>query len=96
MFGIIRSLINIVFGIIELLLGLRFIFKFFVVNAGAPFIVWIYGVTAGIVSPFIGIVPNLNLGGFVIDFATLIALIIYSLIGYFLLQLFSYAGSRYF
>jgi hypothetical protein len=31
----------------------------------------------------------------VVDFATLAALIVYSLIGYLLLQIFSYVGPRY-
>lgn len=96
MFGIIRTLVNIVFGVIEFLLALRFIFKFFVVNVGTPFVAWIYGVTASLVSPFAGILPSFKFGGFVVDFATLVALIVYSLIGYLLLQVFSYVGPRYY
>ena len=95
MFGILRTFVNFVFGIIEFLLTLRFIFKLLVVNVAAPFVAWLYGATAGLVSPFVGIIPNLNLGGFVIDFATLVALIVYAFIGYLLLELFSYAGPRY-
>ena len=94
MFGIVRTLVNIVIGVIEILLSLRFIFKFFVVNAGTPFVVWIYGVTERLVSPFAKILPDLKLGGFVVDFATLVALIVYVVIGYFILKIFSYAGPR--
>ena len=92
MFGIIRTLLNIIIGVIEILLSLRFIFKFFVVNAGTPFVVWIYGVTERLVSPFAKILPDFKLGGFVVDFATLTALIVYVLIGYFILKIFSYGG----
>ncbi|MFA6048157.1 MAG: YggT family protein [Parcubacteria group bacterium] len=95
MFEIVRTLVNIVFGVIEFLLALRFIFKFFVVNISAPFVAWVYSATAGLVSPFARIVPNLNLAGFVIDFTTLAALVVYSLIGYLILEIFSYTGSRY-
>ena len=95
MFAIIRTLINFFFGVIELLLLLRFIFKFFTVNVGTPFVAWIYGVTASLVSPFSGIFPSFKFGGFVVDFVTLAALIVYSLIGYLLLQVFSYVGPRY-
>jgi uncharacterized protein YggT (Ycf19 family) len=77
------------------LLSLRFIFKFFTVNVSTPFVAWIYGVTATLVSPFAGILPSFKFAGFVVDFATLAALIVYSLIGYLLLQIFSYAGPRY-
>jgi uncharacterized protein YggT (Ycf19 family) len=94
--GIIRTLANIVFGIIEFLLSLRFIFKFFVVNSSTPFVAWIYGVTATLVSPFARILPDFKFGGFVVDFATLVALIVYVLAGYLILQLFSYIGPRYY
>ncbi len=92
--GIVRILVNIVFGVIEFLLFFRFIFKFFVVNVGTPFVAWIYSVTATLVSPFAKILPDLKLGGFVIDFATLVALVAYSLIGYLILQIFSYVGTK--
>jgi uncharacterized protein YggT (Ycf19 family) len=96
MFGIVRTLVNIVFGVIEFLLSLRFIFKFFVVTVGTPFVAWVYGVTAGLVSPFARIIPDLKLGGFVVDFSILVALIVYVLIGYLILEIFSYAGPRYY
>ena len=96
MFGIIRTLVNIVFGIIEFLLSLRFIFKFFVVNPGTPFVAWLYGITASLVSPFARILPDLKFGGFMIDFATLAALVVYVFVGYLILQLFSYVGPRYY
>jgi uncharacterized protein YggT (Ycf19 family) len=94
--GIIRTLVNIVFGIIEFLLSLRFIFRFFAVNSSTPFVAWIYGVTATLVSPFAKILPDFKFGGFVVDFATLVALIVYVLIGYLILQIFSYVGPRFY
>lgn len=96
MFRIMRILVSVVFGVIEFLLSLRFIFKFFVVNLSTPFVAWIYGVTASLVSPFAKILPDLKLGGFVVDFATLVALIVYVFIGYLILQAFSYADTRYY
>ena len=96
MFGIIRTIIKIFFGVIEFLLALRFIFKFFVANTGTPFVAWIYGVTVTLVSPFVGIFPNFRFGGFTVDFATLAALVVYSLVGYLLLQAFSYVGPRHY
>jgi len=96
MFGIVRTLVNFVFGIIEFLLTLRFIFKFFVVNSSTPFVAWIYNTSAGLVSPFAKIIPDLNLGGFIIDFSTLVALVVFAFIGYLILQVFSYVGPRYY
>ena len=94
MFRIIRAFINIVVGIIELLLTFRLIFKFLVVNAGTPFVAWLYGVTALLVAPFAKISPDLKFSGFVVDFATLAALIVYAIAGYLILMILPYPGKE--
>ncbi len=94
MFRIIRAFINFVVGIIELLLTFRLIFKFLVVNAGTPFVAWLYGVTAWLVAPFAKIIPDLKFSGFVVDFATLAALIMYAIAGYLILMIFSYPNKE--
>jgi YggT family protein len=96
MYGIVSTLVNIVFGIIEFLLLLRFIFKFLVVNASTPFVAWIYATSASLVSPFAKILPDLKLGGFVVDFSTLVALLVYAFIGYLILRIFSYISPRHY
>ena len=92
MFRIIRAFINIVVGIIELLLSIRLIFKFLVVNTGTPFVAWLYGVTARLVAPFAKILPDWKFSGFVVDFATLAALILYAIAGYLILMILPYSG----
>jgi len=94
MFIIIRAFINIFVGIIELLLTFRLIFKFFGSNAGTPFVAWLYGVTARLVAPFDKIIPDLKVSGFVIDFATIAALIVYAIAGSLILMIFSYPDKR--
>jgi len=94
MFRIIRAFINIVVGIIELLLTFRLIFKFLVVNAGTPFVAWLYGVTARLVAPFAKISPDQKFSGFVVDFATLAALIVYAIAGYLILMILPYPGKE--
>jgi uncharacterized protein YggT (Ycf19 family) len=89
-FRILRALINLVVGIIGLLLTFRLIFEFLVVNTGTPFVSWLYGVTAPLVAPFSKILPNWKVSGFVVDFATIVALIVYGLAGCLLLMLFPY------
>ncbi len=89
-------MVNIVFGIIEFLLLLRFVFKFFFVNASTPFVAWIYSTSVSLVGPFAKILPDLKLGGFVVDFATLVALIVYAFVGYLILQVFSYVNPKYY
>jgi uncharacterized protein YggT (Ycf19 family) len=91
MFRILRTFINIVVGIIELLLTFRLIFEFLVVNTGTPFVAWLYGVTAPLVAPFSKILPNWKFSGFVVDFATVAALVVFALAGSLLLMCFPYS-----
>src|ERR1700692_3176083 len=88
MITILRTLINIVLGIIELLLVFRLIFEFLVVNTDTPFVAWLYGVTAPLVAPFSKILPNWKFSGFVVNFATVAALIVFALAASLLLMLF--------
>lgn len=83
---LIISLINLIMGIIEILIGLRFILKFF--RAGlAPFVSWVYETSQPLINPFVGIFPNpVITGGFVIEFSSLIALVVYTIIGYLLAE----------
>ena len=90
MFRILRAFINIVVGIIELLLAFRLIFEFLVVNTGTPFVAWLYGVTAPLVAPFSKILPNWEFSGFVVDFGTVAAIIVFAVAGSLLLMLFPY------
>ena len=90
MFRILRAFINIVVAIVELLLIFRLIFEFLAVNTGTPFVAWLYGFTAPLVAPFAKILPNWKISGFVVDFATVAALIVYAIVGYVLLMLFPY------
>jgi YggT family protein len=88
MFRILRTLINLVVGIIELLLTIRLICQFLVVNTGTPFVSWLYGITAPLVAPFAKILPNWKISSFVVDFATVAALIVFALAGALLMALF--------
>ncbi|HAV11514.1 MAG TPA: hypothetical protein DCX32_03140 [Candidatus Moranbacteria bacterium] len=87
MFGLLKSLINIVFSIVEFLLGIRLLLKLFGANAGAPFVRWIYDTTAPLLEPFRGAFSSPVLEGrYVLEFNTLFALIIYLLVSYLLLE----------
>jgi len=94
MFRIIRALINIVECIIEIPLIFRLTFKFLVVNTHTPFVAWIYSVTAPLVVPFANILPNYIFSGFVVDSATLAALIVYAIIGSLLLMIVPYSRKK--
>ena len=91
MFRILRAFINIVVCVVELLLTFRLIFEFLVVNTSTPFVAWLYGVTAPLVAPFSKILPNWKFSGFVVDFATVAALIVFAIAGTLLVMLFPYS-----
>ena len=76
-----RTLINIARSVIEILLCFRLILKLLVVNPRTPFVAWLYRITEPLVAPFAGILPNWRYEGFVVDFATLAALIVYAIAG---------------
>ena|ERR1017187_7766935 len=90
MLRIIRTLISIVVGIVELLLAFRFICEFLVVNTGTPFVAWLYAVTAPLVAPFAKILPSWKFSDYVVDFATVAAIIVFAIAGSLLLMLFPY------
>jgi uncharacterized protein YggT (Ycf19 family) len=92
MFRIIRALINFVAVIVELLLTCRLILKFLVVNTATPFVAWIYSITAPLVAPFTKILPNWKFSGYVIDFATLAALIVCAVVAYLILMILPLSG----
>ena len=90
MFRILRAFINLVVGVIGVLLTFRLIFEFLVVNTGTPFVAWLYRVTDPLVAPFAKILPDWKFSGFVVDFATVAALIVVAIAGSLLLMLFPY------
>ncbi len=67
-------------GVVDVLLGLRFLLKLLGASAQAPFVSLLYGVSAPLVAPFRGIFPGTGQGAFVIEPSALVALMIYPLI----------------
>ncbi len=86
MFRILRRLVNFVAFVVELLLVFRLVLKFLVANEGTPFVAWIYSITAPLVAPFAKIIPNWKISGFVVDFTTLAALVVYALAAYLIVM----------
>ena len=75
----ITQLIWLFLGILEGLLGLRFIFKLIGVNAAAPFAKLIYGFTDLFVMPFQNLIGTPAAGNMVMEISTIIAMIVYLL-----------------
>jgi uncharacterized protein YggT (Ycf19 family) len=85
--GIIFTVIEIIFDVIAILLAVRILLRFFGANSSNMLVAWLYDTTGQLTAPFAGIFPNAHVSGFfVVDIAAIIALIVYSFIGYVLLN----------
>lgn len=83
-----RSLVNGIISLVELLISLRIILKLFGASTSAPFVRWAYETSAPLLEPFIGMFPSPNLsGGFVLEFSAIFGLLVYAFVGYALLEL---------
>ncbi|NWJ48650.1 MAG: YggT family protein [Chloroflexi bacterium] len=83
------QIIYFVLGILEVLLALRVLLRFISADNGSGFANFIYNFSAPFVAPFNGIFNNdqvLNRVG-VIEFSTLLAMVIYSLFAYGMVRL---------
>lgn len=79
---------NLVFGVIEFLIGMRVLLKLFGANPTAPFVNWVYETSAPILAPFLGMFPAPKLqGGFVIEFSALFGLLAYAFVAYGITEL---------
>jgi len=67
-------------GVVDVLIAIRFMLKLFGASTESPFVVLVSGVTAPLVAPFRGIFPVTGQGAFVLEPASLVALVIYALI----------------
>ena len=69
-------------GILEVMLALRFGLKLIGANSASPFAVFLYGFTGLFLLPFAGLTGAPSAGGMVLEFSTLIAMVVYALIGW--------------
>jgi len=67
-------------GLLEILLGLRFVLKLIAANPGSGFGGFIYGLTGVFVTPFAGLIGTPASGGNVLEVTTLIAMAVYALL----------------
>jgi len=66
-------------GLLEVLLGLRFILKLIAANPESGFAAFIYGMTNLFIAPFSLLVGTPTAGGSILEMTTMIAMIIYAL-----------------
>ncbi|MCX6038075.1 MAG: YggT family protein [Chloroflexi bacterium] len=76
------QLVWLLFGILEALLALRFGLKLIGANPASPIAVFIYGFTSLFLFPFTGLTGTPAVGGMVLEIPTVIAMVVYALIGW--------------
>jgi hypothetical protein len=82
-----RSLVNGIISLVELLISVRILLKLFGASTTAPFVRWVYETSAPLLEPFIGMFPSPNItGGLVLEFSAIFGLLVYAFMGYLLLE----------
>ena len=74
-------------GVIEVILGLRFLFKLIAVNPGNSVVSLLYRITDLFLFPFAGLIGTPASGGMSLEISTLIAMIVYALLAWGLVKL---------
>ena len=69
-----------VLGLLEILLGIRFMLKLIAANPNSGFAVFMYGITGPFMAPFKGLIGTPTSGGTILEVTTLIAMAIYALL----------------
>lgn len=80
-----------VVGVISVLIALRLIFKLFGANE-VGFTDLLYGITGPFVAPFLGIFPAPTVEGSYFETASLVAIIVYSIVGWIIARLIDVAA----
>ena len=81
------QIIWLIFGLIEAMLGLRFVFKLVAVNPNNPFASLLYSVTDLLLVPFSNLASSPSANGMVVELSTLLAMLIYAMFGWALERL---------
>ena len=75
------------FGFIEGLIAIRFVLRALGANPDAGFAQFIYGVTAPLIAPFVGLFGTPAYGTAALELHSIVAMIVYALVGWLLTKL---------
>ena len=90
----INRIVYTILGILEILLGLRFVLHLIAANPNSGFTVFIYGITGVFVAPFTGLIGTPASGGTTLEVTTLIAMAIYALFIWVVIRVIRIAADR--
>jgi hypothetical protein len=83
----VKQVLYFIFGVINVLLLMRFVLLLLGANEASPFVNLIYGLSRVFVLPFRGIFAEPTLGASVFEWAALVGIVVYSLVAYGLARL---------
>jgi uncharacterized protein YggT (Ycf19 family) len=86
-------LIYYILDILEVFLSFRLVFKGLGANPSAPFSRFVYGATDPLVAPFRFVFPAVSVPGAVLEWSTVLAMVVYALLAYGIVKLIA-IGSR--
>lgn len=81
------QLIWLVVGIVEGLIAIRFALRLFGANPNAGFAQLIYGLTAPLVAPFVGLFGTPSFEGSAFEFTSLVAMVVYALLAWVIFKI---------
>jgi YggT family protein len=90
----VNQIVYTILGILEIGLGLRLVLKLIAANANSGFADFIYGITGPFIAPFAGLVGTPSSGGTILEITTLIAMAVYALFFWILLQVIAVIMAR--
>lgn len=77
--ALVTQIIWAILGLLEILLGLRFVLKLIAANPDSGFAALVYGITKPFLTPFTALVGTPQSGGTILEVTTLIAMAVYAL-----------------
>ena len=92
--GLVTQIIGAILGLLEILLGLRFVLKLIAANPNSGFAVFVYGITQPFLAPFTALVGTPRSGGMILEVTTLIAIAVYALLSWIVVRAFRIAAIR--
>jgi hypothetical protein len=92
--AIVIDIVYFIFGVIEVILGLRFVLRLLGANPDAGFVQIVYAISAPFMAPFEAVFATQQVEGAVFDWSVLLAMAVYALIAWGIASLIRAATPR--
>lgn len=84
----VSSLIWLLGGLLEALIGMRFLLKLIAANPNTPFVSLIYGISDLFLWPFAGLTATPSANGMVLEISSLVAMVVYAILTWAAVRIF--------